>query len=120
MIYVDDIWSGENGWIEARQVSRTIAMTLNYLGLQDAARKRRDPSQQLGPWEGSVVGIAEGVIYVTVKQECWDKAKTMVKWMCKVVEMWFLKSLRVIGDFWFVFLNLPSLCSLFELNSFDT
>jgi hypothetical protein len=84
--YVDDMRSGGNGWIEARKVSRTIDMKLNYLELQDAARKRRDPSQQPGPWAGSVVGIEEGVVYVIVTQECWDKAKMMVKWMCRDVE----------------------------------
>jgi len=61
-------------------------MKLNYLGLQDAARKRRDPSQQPGPWAGSVVGIEDGMVYVTVTQERWDKAKMMVKWICKAVE----------------------------------
>jgi len=35
--YVDDMRSGGNVWIQARQVSGTIAMKLNYLGLQDAA-----------------------------------------------------------------------------------
>jgi hypothetical protein len=78
LIYVDDIRSGGNGWCEARRASQVIAMRLNYLGLQDAARKRRDPSQQPGPWVGSVVGTMEGVVYVTVTQERWDKAKMMV------------------------------------------
>ena len=86
LIYVDDIRSGGNGRSEARRVSRVIAMKLNYLGLQDAARKRRDPSQQPGPWAGSVVGIEDGMVYVTVTQERWDKAKMMVKWICKAVE----------------------------------
>jgi len=83
IVYVDDMRSGGNGWTEARLVNRTIAMRLNYLGLQEAARKRRDPSQEPGPWAGSVVGIEEGRVYVTVTPERWEKARNMVAWMQK-------------------------------------
>jgi hypothetical protein len=51
------------------------------LGLQDAARKRRDPSQTPGPWAGSFVFSDNDAITVAVSQERWDKAKEIVKWV---------------------------------------
>ena len=54
-IYVDDeIIHAEyeiNDWAKARQV----AMRKAYLGIQDAALKRRPPSQSAISWSGSIV-----------------------------------------------------------------
>ena len=80
--YVDDTRSCGNSWEEARLASRTVASRLNWLGIQDAARKRRDPSQDPGPWAGSVVHVSEeGAISVSVTQERWDKTKGIVEWI---------------------------------------
>jgi len=77
--YVDDLHTRGNTREEARQTSRRVASRLNWLGLQDAARKRRDPSLTPGPWAGSIIHSDEGVITVSVGQDCWDKAKEMIK-----------------------------------------
>jgi hypothetical protein len=58
---------------------------LNWLGLQDAARKRRDPSQSPGPWAGSIVIVDGGVIYLMVSQERWDKAVEIVNWIAEQI-----------------------------------
>ncbi len=53
--YVDNLWASgyslENSW----QVSRQIASRFQYLGIQDAARKRRPPSQRPGAWAGALI-----------------------------------------------------------------
>ncbi len=54
-IYVDDVQTIGSSYAKCRKVSRTIASKAGFLGLQDAARKRRDPSQMPGPWAGSIV-----------------------------------------------------------------
>ncbi|KAL7571611.1 hypothetical protein ACA910_011152 [Epithemia clementina (nom. ined.)] len=52
--YVDDLrasgHSVENVW----RVARRFASRLQYLGIQDAPRKRRPPSRSPGAWAGSV------------------------------------------------------------------
>ena len=52
-IYVDEVRTTAPGYDECRQVSRRVASLANYLGLQDAVRKRRDPSDAPGPWDHS-------------------------------------------------------------------
>jgi hypothetical protein len=58
-----------------------VASLANYLGLQDAARKCRDPSRSLGPRTGSIVCMDGGLVEVSMSQECWDKAKRMIFWI---------------------------------------
>jgi hypothetical protein len=55
VIYVDDARTTAYQYDECRLVSRRVASLANYLGLQDAARKCRDPSGSTGPWAGSIV-----------------------------------------------------------------
>jgi hypothetical protein len=42
---------------------------MNWLGLQDAAQKRRDPSGTPGPWAVSVIHSDEDAVTITVTQE---------------------------------------------------
>ena len=76
--FVDDFritgHSVENSWQAARQV----AARLQYLGLQDAPRKRRPPSQEPGAWAGCVFRISPDHVGKTVTREKWEKGKTLV------------------------------------------
>jgi hypothetical protein len=78
-IFVDNLRpigpSREDAWKAARQA----ASTLNYLGIQDAPRKRRDSSQSPGAWAGSVVKTGSTGTHVLTSQEKWDKARTLVQ-----------------------------------------
>ena len=60
-----------------------MAETWAWLGLQDAARKRREPSIHLGAWAGSVVHVEDDAVYKLVTQERWDKTKTKIDWIWK-------------------------------------
>jgi hypothetical protein len=77
--FVDDLrasgFDSENAWAVARQV----AARLQYLGIQDAARKRRPSTQKPGAWAGCVFQISPDKIAQTVTQEKWDKARTIVQ-----------------------------------------
>jgi hypothetical protein len=87
LTYVDDTRSCGNSWQEARRASRKVAATLNWLGIQDTERKRRDPCQDPGPWAGSVIHVSEqGTISVLVTQERWEKARTVVLWIKEAME----------------------------------
>ena len=53
--YVDDIRPTGNTEDECWEAGHVYGSRVNYLGLQDAARKRRPPSQTPGPWAGSMI-----------------------------------------------------------------
>jgi hypothetical protein len=73
LIYVDDVRTAGNSWLEAKLASRQVASVMNWLGLQDAARKWRDPSKSPGPWAGLFVYAEDEVVTVCVSQERWER-----------------------------------------------
>eukprot|EP00984_Skeletonema_dohrnii_P022484 scaffold11603_cov72-Skeletonema_dohrnii-CCMP3373.AAC.1 len=77
-IYVDDC--RVTGWckLECWRAVRKLSTILNYLGLQDAFRKRTEPVIDPGPWAGSVTSTALMVL-VTVTIEKWRKTRALVE-----------------------------------------
>jgi hypothetical protein len=76
--YIDDNRTTGNTEQEAWMGARRVASVCSFLGIQDAARKRRKASQTPGAWAGAVVSTDGDGVYVSVSQEKWDKAKEMV------------------------------------------
>jgi hypothetical protein len=76
--FIDDSrgcgYSKENTW----QIMRRIASVLQYLGIQDAPRKRRPPSQSPGAWAGSLNTVTPEQVGLSVTQEKWAKGKGIV------------------------------------------
>jgi hypothetical protein len=67
----------ENAW----QVHRQYIAKQQYLGIQDAPRKTRPPSQdRCGAWAGTVVQITPDRITRSVTQAKWDKGRGVVQW----------------------------------------
>lgn len=58
------------------QFARVVASRLQYLGMQDAPRKRR--IDERGPWAGTIYSTKDQQISKTVSQAKWDKAKGYV------------------------------------------
>ena len=52
---------------------------MNHLGIQDAARKRRDSSRTPGAWAGSVVLTRKDGVFVMVDEAKWNKDNGMVE-----------------------------------------
>ncbi|EJK73831.1 hypothetical protein THAOC_04525 [Thalassiosira oceanica] len=73
-VYVDDGRLTGHSKIVCWRAAHRLCSVLNSLGIQDAARKRSEPSQTPGPWAGSVVHT-DGEVRVTVSAEKWAKAK---------------------------------------------
>lgn len=69
VLFVDDLrvmgGSERDCWLACRQ----IASHFNFLGVQDAARKRRSSSQQPGAWAGGVVRLEGGKVCVLVSKK---------------------------------------------------
>ena len=64
-------FSLEHSWL----IARRVCTYLQYLGIQDAARKRRVDE---GPWAGGLYSTAKNRITKSVPQEKWDKAKKLI------------------------------------------
>ena len=89
--YVDDIRSSNSSEEGCVLTSRRIASMCNYLGIQDAARKRRFPSKNPGVWCGAKTASDEAGIYTATTQEKWDKGK-------RIIGGW-LEELETSGDY---------------------
>ena len=77
--FVDDVrvtgYSKSNCW----DVYRQLASRVQYLGMQNAPRKFRPPSQtNAGAWTGTIFRIKTDHITKSVTQEKWDKGKEMI------------------------------------------
>jgi hypothetical protein len=55
VIYIDDVLAVSFTHAEVWRASSRVAKTCCWLGLQDAARKRREPSMEPGAWAGTVM-----------------------------------------------------------------
>jgi hypothetical protein len=78
--FIDDVritgYSKEN----CHEVHRQFASRIQYLGMQDAPRKFRPPSQKnAGAWTGTIFRISSGRITKSVSQEKWEKGKAIIK-----------------------------------------
>ena len=79
LAFVDDLRASGSSPEQAWQIARQVASRLQYLGIQDAPRKRRPPVQNPGAWAGSVFSTLDGKIIQTVEQAKWDKAKMLLQ-----------------------------------------
>lgn len=53
---------------------------LNYLGIQDAPRKRRSPLKtEAGAWTGALQRVYDCAIVALTSQQKWDKAKRIIR-----------------------------------------
>ena len=67
--------SRKNAWLATRR----SASMLNHLGIQDAARKRRDSSQCPGAWAGCIIRATPDGVFVLTSLEKWKKLKAMLQ-----------------------------------------
>ena len=77
--YMDDLRTVGSSAEHAWQVARQLGARLQYLGIQDAPRKRRPPSKTPGAWAGSVHHISATTISKTLTQKKWDKGKKLLE-----------------------------------------
>ena len=77
--YVDDIRTQHQSEALCRAVTRTVASGAQYLGQQDAPRKRRPPAKRPGAWSGAMCFSVEGEgLYVTCAEKKWNKGKDLI------------------------------------------
>lgn len=76
--YVDDKRVTAPSKALCDQATRRAASFLNYLGEQDACRKRVPASCRAGAWAGSVCHTDSGCVTVMVTVDKWSKAREYV------------------------------------------
>jgi len=84
--YIDDGRVMGRDESACRLTTRRVASLLQYLGIQDAARKRRGPKRCPGAWAGALVrSLEEEGIGISVSQEKWDKTRRIIgKWLNEI------------------------------------
>jgi hypothetical protein len=85
--FVDDLRPTGPGRIECWKAAHRAASVLNWLGIQDAPRKRRDSSQSPGAWSGLVIRITPDGVCVLVSEDKWDKVKLMLSEIEEMLEL---------------------------------
>jgi hypothetical protein len=84
--FVDDVRIVGSSKERCHDVHRQFTSRIQYLGIQDAPRKFRPPSQdQAGAWTGTIFKVTKKVISKSVSQEKWNKGKTIVESLFRLV-----------------------------------
>jgi hypothetical protein len=73
--YVDDLRPVGSSSDHCFKVAHQTGSRLGYLGIQNASRKTRPPSQTPGAWAGILVETNGTTITVCTSQEKWEKAQ---------------------------------------------
>jgi hypothetical protein len=79
-IYMDDLSPTGTDIEERWRASRKATCVCNYLGIQDAPRKRREVSRSPGPWADSMVYTDDSSagVRILVSRKKWAKAKRLL------------------------------------------
>jgi hypothetical protein len=86
-IYVDDERINAESEDQAWKASHQVGSRESYLGIQDAARKRRPPSQNPGAWAGSMIRTNGSDVGILISEERWKKTRSIIrKWLNKLLQ----------------------------------
>ena len=84
--FVDDVRIVGSSKEHCRSVHRQFMSRMQYLGIQDAPRKYRPPSQdQAGAWTGTIFKITKDAITKSVSVEKWLKGKEIISNVLKII-----------------------------------
>jgi hypothetical protein len=77
--FVDDLRASGHSVEQTWAISQQVVSRLQYLGFQDAPRKRKPPVRASGAWAGSIFTTSDTEVLQSVAQEKWDKAKSQLQ-----------------------------------------
>jgi hypothetical protein len=78
LTYCDDLRILGSSWDRAVAAAHRCGSVVNFMGIQDATRKRRFPDRAPGAWAGTVALTTPEGVFGSVSQERWDKTKTIL------------------------------------------
>jgi hypothetical protein len=76
--FIDDLRASGISVEKTWAICRQVTSRLQYMGIQDAPRKRRPPVRNPGAWAGSVFITTDSEVRQTVSQAKWDKAMSHI------------------------------------------
>jgi hypothetical protein len=76
--FVDDLRASGHSVEQTWAIGRQTTSRLQYLGFQDAPRKRKPPVRASGPWAGSVFTTTDTEVLQSVSQSKWDRTKALL------------------------------------------
>jgi hypothetical protein len=76
--FVDDLRASGHSVEQTWAIGKQTVSRLQYLGLQDAPRKRKPPVRASGPWAGSVFTTTDTEVLQSVSQSKWDRTKALL------------------------------------------
>ncbi len=77
-VYIDDIRICGGTLRDVVKAARRIASRCNYMGIQDAPRKRRFPSRAPGVWSGAKSISTSSGLYTCTTQAKWERGKNIL------------------------------------------
>lgn len=86
LAYVDDLRVLATGRRLTRDAMRRAAAISNYLGVQDAPRKRRFPDRFPGAWAGTMAFTTDDGVYGTCSQERWNKTRQIIQRLTSIAQ----------------------------------
>ena len=91
--FVDDLRITARTAEEAWYAGRIVTSRLQFLGNQDAARKRRPPTLTPGAWAGALFRVGPELISKSVTMEKWIKGRQLVSELCTDCQLFISSSI---------------------------
>jgi hypothetical protein len=82
--FMDDLRMLGSSEKECQMAGYRTSSIMNWYVVQDASRKSRPPSQNLGAWSGGFVRAGPTGVHQSTSQQKWDKYKAQVKLVDKL------------------------------------
>ena len=79
--YVDDVRTTGGSRRDVRETGHVVLSRTQWLGQQDAPRKRRALHRGTSVWAGSITLVESENIYVTVDEDKWARGKNIVAYL---------------------------------------
>jgi hypothetical protein len=67
-------------------VYQVVASRIQYLGIQEASRKRCPPTRTPGAWAGGGFKMSATHVSITVSQDKWEKGKKLINDLWSIIE----------------------------------
>jgi hypothetical protein len=76
--FVDNLRASGHSVEQTWAIGRQMTSRLQYLGFQDAPRKRKPPVRASGPWAGSIFTTTDTKVLQLASQNKWDRTKALL------------------------------------------
>jgi hypothetical protein len=83
---VDEVRPARASEAKCWDVVKRVAFVLQYMGVQDTARKRRPPSQTPGAWLRAVIWVMDDGAGISIYMDKWEKTRIIIARIMQLLE----------------------------------